>query len=95
MKKLTYRILIYVTLGFSLLGLVLLIVSSYFHGGIDGWAATGIAIFLLGLLSMVLVQCLYRATKDPLPGGEGKECEACHTMNDKDAAFCKKCGKKF
>lgn len=96
MKKLTYRILVYLMLVLGIGGMILLIVEAKLSGTLNIWALIGLAVLILSILGLVLVQCIYRVTKKPLATlDQTKECPMCHTINDRDAEFCKKCGEKF
>ena len=96
MKKLTYQILNYLLLVLSLGGLIGMIVITKVAGKVNVYATLCLCLMILGVVCVVLLQCIYRVTKKPLETlDQTKECPKCHTINDKDAEFCKKCGEKF
>lgn len=96
MKKLTYQILNYLLLALSIGGLIGMIVITKVAGEVNVYATLCLCLMILGIVCVVLLQCIYRVTKKPLETlDQTKECPKCHAINDKDAEFCKKCGEKF
>lgn len=96
MKKRTYQIMIYLMILLSIGGLVGMIVETKLSGNLNLWATLCLCLMILGIIGVILIQCIYRVTKKPLETlNQTKECPHCHTINDRDAEFCKKCGEKF
>ena len=96
MKRTLYRVLVYVSIAVSLIGLVLMIVITAKTGDLNVWASLCLCLMIIGIISLILVQCIYRVTKkqsDKL--SKTKVCPKCNTINDYDAEYCKNCGEKF
>ena len=96
MKKLTYQIMVYLMIALGVSGLVGMIVEAKLSQSLNVWALVCLCLMILGIVGLVLVQCIYRVMKTPLKTlNQTKECPKCHSVNDSDAEFCKNCGEKF
>ena len=66
MKKLTYQILNYLLLALSIGGLIGMIVITKVAGEVNVYATLCLCLMILGIVCVVLLQCIYRVTKKPL-----------------------------
>ena len=63
-----------------------MIVITKVAGEVNVYATLCLCLMILGVVCVVLLQCIYRVTKKPLETlDQTKECPKCHTINDKDA----------
>ncbi len=96
MSKRTYKILNYIVIVLILASLAGLIVALKFTDGMGVYPNLCLCLFVLFLIGLLVLQCVYRVTKKPFePERQIKNCPHCNTINDIDSEYCKKCGKKF
>lgn len=94
MKRIVYQIFVYVFLAMFLVTSAMFIYELASSSTFNVWAILCLVLSLTALVGFVLNQVFYRqfGEKDETRY-EKKECPHCHTKNDKDAPFCKNCGK--
>lgn len=96
MSKKTFKILNYIGLFLLVASLVGFIVLLKVTGDMGVYPTICLCIFLLAIVGVILLQCIYRVTRKPFEtDNQIKTCQHCNTINDIDAEYCKKCGKKF
>lgn len=96
MNKKTFKILNYIALFLLVASAVGFIVLLKVTGEMGVYPTICLCIFLLAIVGIILLQCVYRVTRKSFETeNKIKTCPHCSTINDIDAEYCKKCGKKF
>ena len=96
MNRVLYRVLVYSCFARFMGSVVGLIFSRKNASDLNSSSVLCICLLILSIVSLIIVQCLYRIAKKPLPkGNQTKICPKCKGMNDKDAEYCKYCGNRF
>ncbi len=96
MSNKTYKIINYILVALfvgSVIGFLVLLKVTKEMGV---YPTLCLCLMLLDIVGIIVLQCFYRVTKKPFETkNQIKTCSHCNTINDIDAEYCKKCGKKF
>ena len=96
MHKGLYNILQALTAFLTVGGLIGFVLELNLVGKFDGMVTAFLSVFIIGLIGYLVVRAVYNVTKnDNTIKDKTIRCPYCQSINDEDAVYCKKCGKKL